>query len=110
MSIRNNTWRTKASNDPKYRKDYQGLRQQKHKTRAVNYLGGCCQRCGVSYECLNVYDFHHVDPSQKEAKIATMMGRNSWEKIKKELDKCMLVCANCHREIHAEERWIESSS
>ena len=85
MSIRNNTWRTKASNDPKYRKDYQGLRQQKHKTRAVNYLGGCCQRCGVSYECLNVYDFHHVDPSQKEAKIAKKRLQKGCKKVVKRL-------------------------
>jgi predicted HNH restriction endonuclease len=45
-------------------------------------------------------DFHHVDSTKKEFGIGNSGYTRSWEKVKKELDKCILVCANCHREIH----------
>jgi predicted Zn-ribbon and HTH transcriptional regulator len=107
MSLRNNTWRTKPSNHPLYRKMYQGKRRAEQKSKAVNYKGSVCEKCGYSFECLEVYDFHHPDPTQKEIKIADWMGRSKWDKLKKELDKCVLLCANCHRIHHAELREAE---
>lgn len=69
------------------------------KARAVEYKGGCCVVCGYS-KCVSALHFHHIDESTKDFTI----GRNlrSWEKLKLELDKCELICANCHAEVHAQ--------
>lgn len=69
------------------------------KREAVEYLGGKCQQCGLQDECVNVYDFHHRDPSDKDYEIAARRYLN-FEEMKKELDKCDLLCAICHRKIH----------
>lgn len=71
------------------------------KEKCIEYKGGCCQKCGYD-KCSNALDFHHLDPSQKDFNISGNMGKN-FDKIKLELDKCILVCANCHREIHGAE-------
>jgi DNA-directed RNA polymerase subunit RPC12/RpoP len=76
-------------------------RREKLKLLAVEYKGGKCQRCGYC-KCLKALEFHHIDPEQKEFGIGHKGETRSWEKTKVELDKCILVCANCHREIHAE--------
>lgn len=75
-------------------------RRKKLKQMAVDYLGGCCQLCGYN-KTLSALDFHHKDPSQKDFGISANGATRSFEKLKIELDKCILVCANCHREIHA---------
>lgn len=77
-------------------------RRNKLKQMAVDYKGGKCQKCGYD-RCIAALDFHHIDESQKEFGISGSGYSKSWEKIKKELDKCILVCANCHREIHSQE-------
>jgi predicted HNH restriction endonuclease len=56
--------------------------------------------CGYGH-CPEALDFHHRDPKQKSFGLSVRGLTRSWEKIQKELDKCILVCANCHREIHA---------
>lgn len=68
------------------------------KKKAIDYKGGKCQNCGY---CKSVFsmDFHHVDPKKKDYNISSKNTR-SWEKTKKELEKCVLVCKNCHGEIH----------
>jgi hypothetical protein len=71
-----------------------------NKKQAVEYLGGCCEKCGYS-KCMAAMEFHHKDPTQKEFSISKHRGVGI-EKIKPELDKCMLLCANCHRETHDE--------
>lgn len=76
-------------------------RRRKVKQMAIEYKGGCCEKCGYN-KYNEVLEFHHLDPTKKEFGIAYSGHCKSWEKVKKELDKCMLVCANCHREIHVE--------
>ncbi|ASU00923.1 HNH endonuclease [Bacillus phage Anthony] len=73
------------------------VNRQKLKIRAVEYKGGACQRCGYnkSYRALQ---FHHLDPEEKDFQIGGKV--MLWDKIKKELDKCILLCANCHLEEH----------
>jgi len=66
----------------------------------VDYKGGNCELCGYN-KCPQAMDFHHKDPKEKDFSLSGHHCRK-WESIKIELDKCMLVCANCHREIHAE--------
>lgn len=70
------------------------------KERAVKYKGGCCSRCGYD-KCIKALTFHHKDPSKKDFQISGNHSRK-WKVIKKELDKCILVCSNCHIEIHDE--------
>ena len=66
------------------------------KERAIAYLGGKCQICGYD-RCPAAFDFHHIDAREKDFSISTSM---NWERIQAELDKCSLLCANCHREVH----------
>lgn len=69
------------------------------KIKAVEYLGGMCELCGYN-KSMAALDFHHKDPAEKDFEISNKGITVSWEKIQLELDKCMLVCSNCHREIH----------
>lgn len=66
---------------------------------AVEYKGGKCNSCNYN-KCIAALEFHHIDPEQKDFGIGNKGFTKSWDKIKTELDKCILVCANCHREIH----------
>lgn len=72
-----------------------------NKLKSVEYLGGKCIKCGYS-ECADAMDFHHRDPTKKEANINKLL-KGSFEKLKLELDKCDLMCCRCHRELHADE-------
>jgi len=78
-------------------------RRQTLKKLAIDYKGGSCQRCGYN-KCDGALEFHHLDPTKKDFSISSSGNTRAWEVIKKELDKCIMVCANCHREIHEEER------
>ena len=79
-------------------------RARGNKLKAVQYLGGSCSVCRESFEGRQeVFDFHHVDPLTKATTVNKLM-QNGWEVIVKELDKCVLVCANCHRTIHVDLR------
>jgi hypothetical protein len=73
-------------------------RRDSCKKWCVEYKGGKCKICGYD-KCMRSLDFHHLDSSQKDYGISS-----SWKKTKeelmKELDKCVLVCRNCHGEIH----------
>ena len=75
-------------------------RRKKIRQMAVEYKGGRCQECGYS-SCIEALEFHHSNSSGKDFSISEKGYTRSWAKVKKELDKCMLLCANCHREIHA---------
>jgi hypothetical protein len=68
------------------------------KLRAIEYKGGKCLDCGEKFPHY-VYDFHHVNPDEKEITPAKLFGRY-WHNIVAELDKCVLLCANCHRIRH----------
>lgn len=75
-------------------------RRKKLREMARNYKGGKCMLCGYNrYQ--GALDFHHKNAKDKEFGISVRGLTRSWEKIKAEIDKCVLVCANCHREIHA---------
>lgn len=69
------------------------------KGKAVEYKGGKCKYCNYD-KCLAALHFHHRDPDKKDFGIGTGFNR-AWAKVTDELDKCDLVCANCHAEIHA---------
>jgi len=72
-------------------------RFRKIKREAVDYKGGKCVSCGYSKNMRNLH-FHHLDKSKKDFTISQVHCK-SLERIKSELDKCILVCSNCHGEI-----------
>lgn len=69
---------------------------------AIEYKGGKCYKCGYN-KCIEALEFHHLNPNEKDFIISDRNLILDWNIIKKELDKCELVCANCHREIHSKE-------
>ena len=84
-----------------YTYSYRKKKVKELKIKAVNYLGGKCSRCGYD-KCLKALDFHHKEGKRKKT-ISQMIYKTHpyrWEVIKKELNKCELLCANCHRELH----------
>ncbi len=83
-----------------YLKNAVTKRRKKMRNMAISYLGGKCMFCGYN-RCTSALDFHHINESLKKFGLSQDGLTRSWEKTKKELDKCILVCANCHREIHA---------
>lgn len=84
-------------------------RQQKFKELCVNYKGGKCEICGYN-RCLAALEFHHNNPDAKDFSISRARHLKLSDKIKKELDKCRCVCANCHREIHWNQKYPRQDS
>ncbi len=75
-------------------------RRKKLREMAREYKGGECAICGYK-RYSGALDFHHLDLTKKDFGLSTKGLTRSWEKIKEEIDKCVLICANCHRELHA---------
>jgi hypothetical protein len=67
------------------------------KKKLIEYKGGKCQICGYN-KCEQALDFHHINPKEKDFDISS--NSYSFDKMKKEADKCALLCATCHREVH----------
>lgn len=74
------------------------IRRKQRRQQAVEYKGGQCVRCGYN-RSLAAFDFHHRDETTKVFEINGNYTR-AWGVLKAELDKCDLLCSNCHREIH----------
>ena len=75
-------------------------RQRNFKLQCVAYKGGKCIQCGYN-KYVGAFEFHHRDPQQKEFTIAKARLWQLDDVVKHELDKCDLLCANCHREVHS---------
>ena len=73
------------------------IARRRNKAKMIAYKGGKCERCGYN-RCNDVLCFHHKDPSIKE--LTLVGGVKSWDRTKAEIDKCMLLCSNCHMEEH----------
>ncbi len=71
------------------------------KIKMIIYKGGCCEDCGLKLENSHycVFDFHHKDPNNKDPNFKKIKYQK-WEVIKEEIDKCELLCSNCHRIKH----------
>jgi len=70
------------------------------KERMIQAMGGKCCICNYS-KCNSALAFHHLDPTKKDLSISSaIVNPKSWSKIIEELRKCILVCHNCHSEIH----------
>ncbi len=79
----------------------EAVRKRRIKLRqmARDYKGGKCEICGYK-KCSRALSFHHLDPKLKSFGLSDKGLTRSWNKIQEEIDKCILVCANCHMEIH----------
>ena len=92
------------------RQDYNTRKHQKTvlrrsmKLQAVRLLGGKCCKCGYN-KCIDALEFHHENQDEKEFKLGSG-NTMSWKDYKKEAMKCILVCSNCHKEIHSEIGYI----
>jgi 5-methylcytosine-specific restriction endonuclease McrA len=91
-------WRCK-----KCRSEAVQKRRDKIKLMSIEYKGGKCEICGYD-KCIDALEFHHLNPNEKDFGIAEKGYTRSFDKVKEELDKCILVCANCHREIHHKDK------
>lgn len=69
------------------------------KQRAVELKGGKCVHCGYN-RCNRALVFHHLDPTQKDFGIGANGVTTAWNKVVTELEKCVLLCQNCHCEFH----------
>ena len=61
-----------------------------------------CVKCGQNHPA--TFDFHHEDPSKKEANIHKLLSNGQYAKLREELKKCIVLCANCHRIHHYNEK------
>ena len=80
---------------------YHTLRVRNVKIKMIRYKGSECENCKLSLDDSNyyVFDFHHIDPMKKDPNF-NRIKYQKWEKIKSEIDKCKLLCSNCHRTEH----------
>lgn len=70
--------------------------RKRMKLFSIKAMGDSCQICGYS-ECVPALEFHHIDPKEKDFDFRSI---KSWESLNAELEKCILLCCRCHREVH----------
>jgi len=87
--------------------EYQKARGLKRKMELILLKGGCCEVCGYK-DNIAALEFHHEDPNEKEMKLdLRRLGNTKWEILLEEANKCILLCANHHREIHNQDKSFE---
>jgi len=89
----------KYADRAEYLKQAVDRRRKKLRQLALEYKGNRCSVCGYN-KCLKALEFHHLDSNIKDFGISAKGYTRSWMVIKQELAKCILLCANCHRETH----------
>lgn len=92
--------KNKFSNQKNQTYNNQQKRGLERKKEIILLKGGCCEKCGYNTS-LAALSFHHRDPKEKSHQLdMRTLSNRSWDKILKELEKCDLLCANCHMEEH----------
>ena len=67
----------------------------------IKKAGGKCKICGYD-KCSDAFELHHIDPATKLFSIGSANPKHmTWEEVVAEAEKCIMVCSNCHKEIHA---------
>jgi 5-methylcytosine-specific restriction endonuclease McrA len=95
FSFLNKSWRCKRCNVEKVT-----IRRKKNKEKLVEACGGKCAICGYS-KYIGALEFHHPNPLEKDFGIGSKGLTKAYKKLLAEAKKCVLLCANCHREEHA---------
>lgn len=85
-------------------------RKSKSRLKQNNLLktqlgNGKCKLCGYN-RCLDALDFHHIDENNKIDNVSTLLHTTSFEVALNEAKKCILICSNCHRELHSKNKGI----
>lgn len=93
-----NYTRSKGGTKTKCNTCHVNERKFKLRIKIIKHLGGKCSSCGYD-KCYGALDAHHLDASSKHFNISGAHSR-SWKRIEEELNKCVLICANCHRTKH----------
>lgn len=76
------------------------IKRRAIKRMLIMRAGGKCQRCGYN-KSMRALEFHHLSPIEKDFGLSKNLTKNI-TKLKEEADKCILLCSNCHAEIHQE--------
>ena len=80
--------------------EMQQKRAWSRKLELIIKMGGECSKCGYKKN-VAALEFHHIDPSQKKFPLDSRhLSNTSMDKILEESEKCILLCSNCHKEIH----------
>jgi predicted HNH restriction endonuclease len=89
----------------KCRSSSQKTKRKENTHNAILHLGGKCNHCGLQYDGTNsvVFDFHHINPQLKSFGLSKNSNRSP-HIFMQEVEKCMLLCANCHRLLHNKDR------
>jgi hypothetical protein len=96
------SWKYKQTDKGKLNSFMVAECRRNNKLKLIEYKGGHCQKCGYNKPIPGAYDFHHLNPNEKDFSISREGDTKSLERLKIEVDKCILVCRNCHAEIHHE--------
>jgi len=89
--------------------EYQKHRRNQRKENIIRAKGGACIKCGYN-KSASALVFHHRDEKNKAFNISGQnLNRYSWEVLLKEAEKCDLLCANCHAEVHDREGWVHEN-
>ena len=72
---------------------------QQRKQRIVYAMGGQCALCGYKKN-IQALEMHHINPEEKDFTFSNTKEYHNWEELSSEMKKCILLCANCHREVH----------
>lgn len=96
----NDSYKRSRNKKKKHYKNTQQLREQKNKKRfdAWKHARGCSVCNEDEPICL---DLHHLTSTDKENEVANMVRKVSWKTLMTEVNKCIVVCRNCHAKIHA---------
>lgn len=89
----------KYADRAEYLKNAVDKRRKLMRQKAIEFKGNKCAICGYD-KCIKALEFHHVDETQKDFGISAKGYTRSWDNVRKEIGKCILLCANCHREVH----------
>ena len=86
-----------------HRQAYKVIYGNRRKVELIRLKGAICRDCLLKYDGTNgaIFDFHHINPDEKLFALnQQQLISKSWKKIIDELEKCELLCSNCHRKIH----------
>ncbi len=92
-------------NNPEKRRKNEDRRQRQREDVYEYKSKNGCHYCGESESCC--LDFHHIDKN-KEACVSDFLSQGNIQKMWEEIKKCIVVCANCHRKLHAGKIEVES--
>ena len=98
-------WNQRLLGDEAYKERkrvYDRNRSRENKKRLTDHFGGKCTICGYA-KCLAALEFHHINPEEKSFGLGRNVNSKKFEALLKEAKKCVLLCANCHKELHYNE-------